>query len=278
MKLELFGEAFLNTRWKRVLFSVSVRGVLSVLFGLFLHVLYKDASGASEIFYYQFMYGIIYILWLLWSVVVLVCLLCRKRTLAVNVIGVSVCVLVTAFTGAAMLINSSREIQPEKSKSNAIAQAVVTSIGDYAPVNLEFNPFECTSLFGMHIEKGEASLTEGEDTVLFVSVEYVEEAPSLVGNAFLQKEQESVNRYSHSIKVKDQIMHPKGEWVAGSSENGTEYLYLYTPLVNSFNLLVKNTGQNQACSIYLDLPPTAPEIEVQAVVHAAIEQIEKLAT
>ena len=244
--------------------------------GFFLNVVYEDANCASEIFYYQFMYGIMYILWLLWSIVAIVCLICRKRTLVVNVIGVSLCVLVTAFTGATMLVNNSREIQPEKSKSNAIAQEVITITGDYAPVNLELNPFKCTSLFGMHIEKGEASLTEGEDTVLFVSVEYVEDAPDLVVDEFLKKEQESINRYSPSVKIEDQIVYPQGEWIRGSSENGAEYLYLYTPFVNSLNLLIKNTAQNQVCSINLDLPPTAPEIESRAVVNAVIAKLEEL--
>lgn len=276
--LRLFNETLFDVRWKKILFSVVLRGLLSVLFGYFLSVLCQDALSATEIFYYRVLFGLVYIVWLLWSTVVIILLLCKKATILVNAVGSVLCFLLLSFTGCVMGINFNTKISVEKVKSNTIAQVVITDAGNYAPVNLELDSSKCISLFGMHIEKGEASLVEDEDTVLFVSVEYVEDAPSLVVNEFLQKEQERINRYSPSIKIEDQIMNPKGEWVAGSSENGTEYLYLYTPLINSLNLLVKNTGQNQACSIYLDLPLTAPAIESQAVVNVVIEQIEKLAT
>ncbi len=274
MNVNQSGEVSGKKRWKKLCVSVVVRGVLSVLFGLFLHVLFEEANWILEIFYYRVMCGLLYALWLLWSVAAIVCLAFGKRTVAANIIGGSLCFLMLDITGAIMLMNITREISPEESKSAAIAQTALAAAGDYAPVQLELDPFLCAKVSAMCIESGAALLTEGEETALYVSVEYAEHAPGLVVNTFWEQEQARIEQYSPFVEVDGQWITPDRQWVTGTTENGTEYQYLYIPLDNSLDILMKNTAQNRICSVCLDLPQNAAAIESQAVAEAVVEALE----
>lgn len=268
--LELSGKEF----FKKALFSIVVRGLLSILFGYLLYDEFINSTYAAKMFSYLFLYGAVFWVWLLWSAVAITLLFLKKETKVVNIVGGCLCVAAMVFAGSVLFINDSANISAETAKSNDIAQAVISAAGDYPSVPLEMDAYKSMRLFGVVIEKGEASIQQADENSLTVTVEYLENVPRAVDDAFWQEEQDSANRSEKSVKIGDEILYPEGEWVRGNMKNGMEYLYLYTPIANDLELLVRDDAQNVVCSICLYPPMNAP-IQMQAVLDAVAEAIQE---
>lgn len=257
----------LDKRWKKVLLSVVVRGVLSALFGYLLYEGFINATYAAEMFSYLFLYGAVFLVWLLWSIAAIILLLLKKKTKVANIVGGCLCVAAMAFAGSVLLINDSADISAETAKSNDIAQAVISAAGDYPSAPLEFDSYKSMRLFGARIEKGEVSIQQADERSLTVTVEYLENVPRAVDDAFWQEEQDSANRSGKSVKIGDEVLYPKGEWVSGKTQTGVEYLYLYTPIANDLELLARDDTRNVVCSVCVYGPMDAP-IQPQSILDA----------
>lgn len=257
----------LDKRWKKVLLSVVVRGGLSALFGYLLYDGFINATYAAEMFRYLFLYGAVFLAWLLWSVAAIILLFLKKKTKAANIVGGCLCVAAMAFAGTVLFINDSSTISAETAKSNDIAQAVISAAGDYPSAPLEIDSYKSMRLFGARIEKGEVNVQQAGERRLTVTVEYLENVPRAVDDAFWQEEQDSANRSVKSVKIGNEVLYPKGEWVSGKTQTGVEYLYLYTPIVNDLELLVRDDTRNVVCSVCVYGPMDAP-IQPQVILDA----------
>ena len=268
--LKLSGKSSL----KKVLLFVVLRGLLSIFFGYLLYDGFINATCAAEMFRYLFLYGAVFLVWLLWSAVVMILLLFKKKTRVANIVGGCLCVVAMVFAGTVLFINDSANISAETAKSNNIAQAVISAAGDYSSTPLKIDPYKSMRLFGTTIEKGEASIQQTDESSLTVTVEYLENVPCAVDDAFWQEEQDSANRSGKSVKIGDEILYPESEWVSGKTQTGTEYLYLYTPIANDLELLVRDDAQNIVCSVCVYSPVDAP-IQPQTILNAVVEAIQE---